>query len=140
MKPHKVIWSLGGPYLRRWHIIPRNPWLNLYLHHFIGDDDSRALHDHPWWNLSVIIRGRYWEVTEQGVAKHNALSAVFRRPTDAHRIMLDRNPDGTPRPAWTMFLTGPRVREWGFHCPKGWRRWQDFVDPNNPNKVGPGCD
>jgi hypothetical protein len=55
--------SPGGPYMRRWWIIPRNRFLNIYLHQILRDDDDRALHDHPWWNVSIILRGGYFECT-----------------------------------------------------------------------------
>jgi hypothetical protein len=40
-----------------------------------------------------------------------------RMPWSAHRIEL---PVGSP--TWTLFLTGPVVRKWGFHCINGWRQ------------------
>lgn len=44
-------------------------------------------------------------------------------------------------PAITLFITGPRVREWGFWCPKiGWRHWRVFTDPDNTGQIGRGCD
>ena len=44
-------------------------------------------------------------------------------------------------PVWTLFIASPRVREWGFHCPSGWRRWQDFVAPTpGGNTTGRGCE
>lgn len=53
----------------------------------------------------------------------------------AHRIELV---DG---PCWTLFITGPRYREWGFHCPeKGWVHWRDFTAPNDYGEIGRGCD
>lgn len=141
MKPHKEITNAEGVYLRRWHIIPSNRWLNLYLHHFVGDDDARALHDHPWWSVSFILRGGYWDVLPRSIMiKRRPGDIVRRSPRAAHRVQLVKNSDGSKREAWTLFLTGPRVREWGFHCPQGWRRWQDFVDPHDPNTIGPGCD
>lgn len=33
-----------------------------------------------------------------------------------------------------------RVRVWGFLCSQGWRPWREFVDPNDPGAVGPGCE
>ena len=37
----------GGPiHLRRWTLL-RSPWGRVYLHHFVGDDAGRDLHDHP---------------------------------------------------------------------------------------------
>jgi len=48
---------------------------------------------------------------------------VFRRPETPHRVELI---DG--RPSVSLFITGPRVRQWGFHCPNGWVHWKKFVD------------
>lgn len=156
----------GTPYLRRWWIIPRNPWFNIYLHHIQGDDDDRALHDHPWPNVSVVLKGGYWEVLPftpltplpEGWtppklrAWRGPGSIVFRRPTAAHRLELGqaaeviRNDNGTLKtlravkiPCWSLFITGPRVREWGFHCPKGWVWWKDFVDDHDTGRIGKGC-
>ncbi len=42
---------------------------------------------------------------------------------------------------WTLFLFGPTVRDWGFHCPeRGWVHWKDFTAANKPGEIGPGCD
>jgi hypothetical protein len=50
--------------MRRWWVIPRNKFFNIYLHHFLHSDDDRALHDHPWWNVSILLRsGSYVEHT-----------------------------------------------------------------------------
>jgi hypothetical protein len=65
-EPDCVIGPPDNPYLRRWWLIPRNRWFNLYLHNILRDDDDRALHDHPWANLSILLRGAYREVTPRG--------------------------------------------------------------------------
>jgi hypothetical protein len=57
--PDFVIGRAGRPYLRRWWVIPRNRWFNIYLQEILQDDDDRALHDHPWVNCSIILRGSY---------------------------------------------------------------------------------
>ena len=132
----------GRPdYLRRWYVIPRNRWLNIYLHRFGRDDDDRALHDHPWlFNCSIVLRGMLAEITPHPSPKwgqiRRGLSAGdwrFRWGRSPHRLEL-RSPH-----AWTLFITGPRIREWGFYCPKGWVHWRDFTDPNDSGKIGPGC-
>lgn len=44
-----------------------------------------------------------------------------------------------PKPI-TLFFCGPRVREWGFHCPQGWRHWKEYIAPTSyGNRVGKGC-
>src|SRR5262245_55579519 len=61
--PDVIIGREGDDYLRRWYVIPRNRIFNVYMHQFIRSDDDRALHDHPWWNLSFLLNGRYVEHT-----------------------------------------------------------------------------
>jgi hypothetical protein len=63
----------------------------------------------------------------------------FRWGDAAHRVQLWRDPEGE-KPCWTVFVTGPRVREWGFHCPKGFIPWQRFTASDDPGAVGKGCD
>ncbi len=137
--PRKPDFVIGDDYLRRWWVLPRNPWFNVYLHRINASDDDRALHDHPWWNVSIILRGRYLEVVRRRaglVARmRNAGSMVFRRGRTAHRLEVQ---DGEH--AWTLFITGPRIREWGFHCPQGWRHWREFTAPNDSSKTGRGCE
>ncbi|WP_136617040.1 MULTISPECIES: hypothetical protein [Mesorhizobium] len=136
--PNIVIGGHIDPYMHRWWLIPRNRFFNIYLHHFLRSDDDRALHDHPWWNFSVLLRGRYVEHTiAPGGINHRvercAGDTKFRRASAAHRIELV---DG---PCWTLFLTGPMLRVWGFHCPRGWVPWQQFTKPENPGEIGRGC-
>lgn len=151
--PDKVIGGGADPYLRRWYLLPRNPLLNIYLHHFLRDDDPRALHDHPWPNLSLLLRGCYWEVCfAQSPGRGMVLPAlierfrvpfrpVLRRPRTAHRIRLMRNERNQPIPCWSLFLTGPRLREWGFWCPLGrWVHWRSFTAGPRGETVGRGCD
>lgn len=133
-EPDQIIGGKERPYMLRWWVIPRNRFFNIYLHHFLRSDDDRALHDHPWWNLSVLLRGQYLEHTRDRIRLRRAGYIVLRRATCAHRIELI---DG---PVWTLFLTGPKIRSWGFHCPQGWRHWRKFTAADDPGAVGPGCD
>lgn len=140
--PDFVIGPPDDPYLRRWWIIPRNRLFNIYLHQFLRSDDDRALHDHPWVNCSIILHGSYREHLRDGSVRLRKpwrawfpWRLVFRLPTGAHRVELI---DG--QGVWTLFLTGPKVRTWGFLCPKGWIPWTEFVeDRPGGNSVGKGC-
>ena len=137
--PDFVIGSTDNPYLRRWWIIPRNRFFNIYLHHFLRSDDDRALHDHPWINCSCLLEGEYteWSIARGGV-HHKRLAKVgslkFRRPTTAHRVELHAGP------CWSLFITGPVVREWGFHCSAGWRSWKIFTSERDRGEIGRGCE
>lgn len=126
---------------------------NLYLHKFCRDDDDRALHDHPSWACSLILSQGYIEHTIAAGGIHHRREY---RPGDlrflptrhTHRIELLKlrdfiatQPDNdSPLPCWTLFLFGPTLREWGFHCPvRGWVHWREFTAEDNPGEIGPGC-
>ena len=138
--PDFVIGPKDEPYLRRWWIIPRNRFFNIYLHNILHDDEDRALHDHPWHNVSIVLSGGYIEVTPRGSFCRDQGSITFRRATTAHRLVLRKtHPQAQSKPAWTLFIAGPVIREWGFHCRKGWVHWRDFVDERDTGVVGRGC-
>ena len=135
--------TIQDNYLLRWHLIPRNRWFNIYLHNIRHSDDDRALHDHPWWNVSIILKGsynemRFWEPVPNRpgyrILHHPRWSVIFRSALTAHRLIVKDDSN-----VWTLFITGPKVREWGFHCPKGWVVWTDFVNMDNTGEIGPGC-
>ncbi len=137
----------GAPYLYRWWLVPKNPLLNVYLHKTVADDDNRALHDHPYFNVSVILRGSYFEIMpcrSRGYVGGDAVKTVrreagdivFRRAIAPHRLMLPHD----MAPCWSLFITGPRLREWGFFCPNGWRDQAEYRDrKTNGSSIGNGC-
>ena len=143
-KPNLCVGGETNPYMRRWYVIPRNPFLNIYIHQFMRDDEDRACHDHPWWSFSWLMRGLLCEVTDTKIGRlraHNNRIIFrgefrFRSATFAHRLVV---PHGSRGDTWTLFITGPRLREWGFHCPKGWVHWREFTAGEQGEIVGRGC-
>ncbi len=159
-----------GAYLLRWYVTPWRGWFagiapenmtwwqravhavvkrlpNLYLHKFLRDDDDRALHDHPSWAVSFILRRGYIEhtIADGGIhhrREYGPGSLRFMRTRHTHRIELHTDTTtGTAQPCWTLFLFGPRCRDWGFHCPeRGWVPWQKFTAEGKPGEIGKGCD
>jgi len=78
---------VGGrtnPYLLRWCLLPKDKYpINVFLHRVVRDDDDRALHDHPWWFVSIIMVGGYLEMTprEPGIllgATIPTIAAILR--------------------------------------------------------------
>lgn len=134
--PDQVIGGHEDPYLQRWHVIPRNCFFNIYLHLFLRSDDDRALHSHPWlFNFSWLLEGTYFEHLPGGKGVlREAGAKKFRWGPAFHRIELV---DGA---CWTLFITGPRVRPWGFMCPQGFVHWRDFTSPHDSGVTGKGCD
>lgn len=134
-EPDFVIGPVDNPYLRRWWITPRNDFgPNVYLHEILRSDDDRALHDHPWANTSMLLDGGYIEHTPEGVFERRAPWVGSREAESLHRLEVE---DGGR--AVTLFITGPKVRDWGFDCPNGWVPWQVFTASDNPGEIGRGC-
>ena len=140
-----------------WHKFVNRCLPNAYLHKFLRDDDDRALHDHPWPWCSILLRGSYIEHTIDAGGIHRRMerttpSIKFSLPSRAHRVELLRyrhiryDEHGShhidrSEHCWTLFVTGPRVREWGFHCPeRGWVHWRVFTNPDDTGQVGAGCE
>lgn len=134
--------TIGGaerPYMHRWFVIPRNRLFNIYLHRIVRSDDDRALHDHPWANCSLLLDGSYFEWLPRRhpykfgdavvLRRRGAGSLVFRRARSAHRLELAEG-----AAVISLFVTGPRVRVWGFFGPQGWVPWQQFTDPDDPGR------
>lgn len=139
--------TIGGdeqPYLRRWFITPRGEGPAAYFHQFLRDDDDRALHDHPWLSLGVILDGGYIEHTPTGAVARCVGDVVLRRPEDRHRVELFRDASGLPVPAWTLFLVGKRQRDWGFCCPgegigERFVPWQEFTQGSMARSLARGA-
>ena len=127
-------------YLYRWTLFqPRRPrWLwrgfGVYLHHFVGDDWSLDLHDHPKRFISIGLWGSYDETTPDYSFPKALLHAAEKTRTwrapwvrtfpaeHIHRLSLI---DG--RPCWTLVIVLRSVREWGFWHEGSWIHWKEYV-------------
>ncbi len=111
-------------YMNRWHLLPHNPCVNLYLHVWLASDQNDAYHDHPAASVSILLRGTLHEVTpcwtpdgsinEVRKRKVPPFKPVFRGACHQHRIEVPAQ----SRPPLTLFLMLPRYRPWFFWCVK----------------------
>lgn len=138
--PDLVIAPDGEAYLYRWHLTPPKGPANVYLHVQVDDDPERPLHDHPWDNTSVILSGGYREtlsMSEGEPQPGNTFTfmrqkgdVIWRKAAWAHRLELAYK---APY-AMTLFVTGPKLRDWGFWYPDGWKLWTDVTRQIEGNK------
>ena len=106
----------GNPKIYRHYLFGTGKTFGVFLHHFVGSDAATEFHDHPWsWSVSLVLRGGYIEERrrrDDSTAKRRWLGPGrfnLILPGMFHRVELhDR------RPAWTLFIHGPKVRNWGF--------------------------
>lgn len=125
----------GHMYMGRWWLF--NPYpspeelrskgdrfpISIRIHHIQKEDDDRALHDHPWNARTIIIKGGYREVREDG-------KVYYREPGDTaglkfgeyHRI-THVHPEG----AWTIFITGKYRGTWGFLVDGTKVQWRKYL-------------
>lgn len=122
------------PYLERYYLFlkerDRFPF-NVFLHKFLKSDPD-DVHDHPWPYATLILKGGYWEWIpifdsvgrKTGEIQHWRGPGHFRTcsATSYHRIELDPNIT-----AWTLFMPGPKQREWGFLVKNKWVQWQEYL-------------
>lgn len=133
---HEMIARDGRPYLERW-ILWFGKLGTLRLHRF-WDGDTGDLHDHPFWFITIPLRSyeevrwsnwkigskdlrRIEMVRDTEVRKVRAFLPHFRRATHAHRVLAPE------RPFFTLCITGPRSRKWGFQLQDGtWKSYSDY--------------
>ena len=123
-----------APYLERYYLFltdrTKFPF-NIFLHKFLkGDVDD--VHDHPWPYATLILRGGYFEhvpvFDDQG--RKISEQCFWRGPghfricsaNSFHRIELKPNVE-----CWTLFMPGPKQREWGFLVRNQWVQWQQYL-------------
>lgn len=119
-------------YLYRW-ILLRTRWFNVYLHHFVNDDWSKDLHDHPKRFLSIGLKGRYFEETDEGEKTYRAPWIRSFPAHYKHRIRVDGGS------CWTFVITFRSVRQWGFWHDGKFISWRDYVFSETADKMK-SCD
>lgn len=126
----------GEPYLTRWRLI-HTPWFGILLHKIDGPDPDQDPHDHPWNFISIVLWGGYTEklVTPLPLVD----STLVLRTTDEQSwgwLSVHKMPLGKyhkierlhKKPTWTLILTGPRKREWGFlTTDRGHVMWKTYL-------------
>ena len=118
----------GGcpPYLITYRILQTRLG-GIFLHHFIADDWSLDLHDHhPYLIISIGLAGGYIEETLTGIVRWGAPWIRLIRPVYAHRIVLLNH-----HPCWTLIVTLPGNRKWGFWRGPAWQEAGAYLgDPS----------
>ena len=93
--------------------------IGIRIHKILRSDDARAFHNHPWNFISIILKGKYTEVTPvydksnffvgTNFCSYDKGDVLFRKSNSLHRLILAKN-----KPVWTLFITGKKQRTWGF--------------------------
>ena len=93
------------PFMVRYYLLfrKRPKWFpfNILLHKILKSDLG-DLHDHYWSYITIILKGGYWESTENGTFWRGPGYIGFRKATDRHSLRIPKG-----KPAWTLLLAGP---------------------------------
>lgn len=123
------------PYLHR-KVLFCGP-LSFRYHVFLGSDDDRALHDHPWAFITFPFQ-KYLEQYYREGANVKLFRYVlpwgfhYRKLGFRHRVIVDHPP------VRTLVITGPVAHKWGFWVDGLHVRWRKYHDEfGTPACVGP---
>ena len=93
------------PFMVRYYLLfrKRPKWFpfNILLHKILKSDLG-DLHDHYWSYITIILKGGYWESTENGTFWRGPGYIGFRKASDRHSLKIPKD-----KPAWTLLLAGP---------------------------------
>lgn len=122
------------PYLERYYLFlkdRKNFPFNVFLHKFLKSDVD-DVHDHPWPYATIILKGGYYEWTPQFGPDGKKIGEIARwcgpgsvrlaGAKSLHRIELDPNVT-----CWTLFMPGPKQRDWGFLVKNKWVQWEEYL-------------
>jgi hypothetical protein len=103
-------------YLKR-HYLIRTKYLGMFIHQFWSSDED-GVHCHPWSNMTIVLRGGFYEELADGQVLWRPPGFwCFRKAEQFHRIILK---PGTEGKVWTLFIRFKRYRRWGFLTEKKW--------------------
>jgi hypothetical protein len=137
----EIISGEGKVHFRRYRIL-ETPWFSLYIHNILESDLDLHMHDHPWDFVSVMLSGGYLEYTEKNPEGNYFLPIDFNTwdipslyinahvAEDLHKIKLI---DG--KPVWSIFLCGPRRREFGYGVNGKWIHNKEYREFKNTGRL-----
>lgn len=126
---HDRLGPPNHPYLIRW--VVDFGVFTLRLHHWLHSDDMRAPHDHSWWFLTLCLWGSYVDKSSSGDDVLSLGDVRFRPARHRHSVEVKRS-------MWTLVLTGPERRRWGFYVNGKFRKRNKYFyehghhDPAEP--------
>jgi hypothetical protein len=135
----EIVSREGKVHFRRYRLL-ETPWFSVYIHNICESDLDLHMHDHPWDFTTILIKGGYKEYTKDhpvgwyylpiGRRTYDTpgMYMIHHRAEDMHKIQLLDN-----KPAWSLFLCGPRRREFGYDVDGKWvhnKTYRELKDKN----------
>jgi hypothetical protein len=109
------------------------------LHHFFSSDEDHV-HDHPWWFVTLVLKGMYYDMVPCPACGSDEVPDPFCESCHGTgKIVGDVMRPGTVRfrPAlhkhqvvttgvWTLIISGRKSRDWGFWVGQKWMRQRKY--------------
>lgn len=114
--------------LKRFFLL-KTPWFRICLHNIVAPDNgSDYPHDHPWSFVRLILSGGYTEQIYNRdykllETKKRKIFRVDKKDFNFVHKIVNVKPN-----TWTLFITGPKRKEWGFITEGGWIFWREYFD------------
>lgn len=104
----EIGWIDIGEVFFRYQLL-KTRWFNVYLHQLDAPEwHPVGCHDHPWWFLTILLKGGYLERTGNSYKRQRPGKVLYRSATFAHDVTT---PYGR---SWSLVITGAKKRDWGF--------------------------
>lgn len=106
------------PYCYRW--VLELGLFSLRIHHWIGNDDLRVFHDHPYPFITFIFKGGYIDCTPGDIIEPLYAPAIrYRKASYKHTVMA--------KDCWSFLICGFKCRNFKFWSKDLLNSWS----PNN---------
>jgi hypothetical protein len=106
--PHEEIgWSEIGEQFTRYRLLV-TPWFRVFLHRLWCPMWHPQGHDHPWSFVAIVLKGGYLERTQKECRWRGQGSVLYRPAEFVHNVVTGRDVN------WSIVITGPKRRQWGF--------------------------
>ena len=123
----------GDMYMGRWWLFnpyphpeeQRKNWfpISIRIHHIMRKDEDRELHDHPWNARTIILKGGYTEIREDGKRYFRFSGSTAKLKYGEYHRITYVPPGGT----WTLFITGKYRGTWGFLVDGVKVQWRQYL-------------
>lgn len=127
----------GSLYMERYTLY-RKPQVWARIHVTYRSDLDPHLHDHPWRNVSWILKNGYLEqMPDRSVYRYKG-DIIYRGLKSRHRLDLLIDDRGAIQPCTSLFITGEWKQVWGFFLENNVKvPWKQYIHQrDHPNKHG----
>lgn len=100
-------------YFERYAIFEIENFASLYIHRIHRADKDKHLHTHPWNFASVILRGSYQELTDDGIRIKRPLTFAFAGRHFCHKIQ-----EIISGPVISLFFVYGKYKPWFYSLGK----------------------